>query len=86
MKHTIAIDTMGGDHAPQVVIAGADMARARHPDLQFLLFGDQTAITPLIEARKDLARQAEIVHTPDRVESDAKPSQVLRHGRNSSMG
>ncbi|MDH3662712.1 MAG: phosphate acyltransferase PlsX [Alphaproteobacteria bacterium] len=86
MQHTIAIDAMGGDHAPQVVIAGADMARARHADLHFLLFGDEAAIAPLIKARAGLERQAEIVHTPDRVEPDAKPSQVLRHGRKSSMG
>lgn len=77
---------MGGDHAPQVVIAGVDMARARHPDLRFLLFGDQATITPLIKARAGLERQAEVVHTPDKVEPDAKPSQVLRHGRKSSMG
>ena len=77
---------MGGDHAPQVVVAGVDMARARHADLRFLLFGDEAAITPLVKARGGLKRQVEIVHTPDKVEAEAKPSQVLRHGRNSSMG
>ena len=77
---------MGGDHAPDMVIAGADMARARHADLRFMLFGDQSAIAPLVEARSGLGQQVEIVHTPDRVEPDAKPSQVLRHGRKSSMG
>jgi glycerol-3-phosphate acyltransferase PlsX len=34
---TIALDAMGGDHAPQVVIAGADMARERFSDLRFTL-------------------------------------------------
>ncbi|MEM7043939.1 MAG: phosphate acyltransferase, partial [Pseudomonadota bacterium] len=77
---------MGGDHAPQVVVAGADMALKRHADLRFLLFGDEAAVTPLVKARSGLENQVEIVHTPDRVEPDAKPSQVLRHGRNSSMG
>lgn len=77
---------MGGDRAPDVVIAGADMARARHADLHFMLFGDQAAIAPLVEARAGFGQQVEIVHTPDRVKPDAKPSQVLRHGRKSSMG
>jgi glycerol-3-phosphate acyltransferase PlsX len=77
---------MGGDHAPQVVIAGADMACSRHEDLRFLLFGDQQAITPLIASRPSLKARADIVHTPDKVEADDKPSQVLRHGRKSSMG
>ena len=69
-----------------MVIAGADMARARDADLRFLLFGDQTAVAPLVKTHPGLERQVEIVHTPDRVEPDAKPSQVLRHGRKSSMG
>lgn len=76
---------MGGDYAPQMVVAGTDMAHARQGGLSFLLFGDQDAVRPLVEARKSLAGRVEIVHTPDRVESDAKPSQVLRHGRKSSM-
>ncbi len=77
---------MGGDHAPQVVIAGADMARSRHADLRFLLFGDETAIASLVASRPGLKDRADIVHTPEKVEADAKPSQVLRHGRKSSMG
>jgi glycerol-3-phosphate acyltransferase PlsX len=86
MSVTIAIDAMGGDHAPEAVIAGADMARSRHPELRFLLFGDEAAITPLVKARGRLGEGTTIVHTPDRVASDAKPSQVLRHGRETSMG
>ncbi len=77
---------MGGDDAPGMVIAGVDMARERHADLRFLLYGDQASIAPLVKARSGLDRRVEIVHTPDRVEPDAKPSQVLRHGRKSSMG
>jgi glycerol-3-phosphate acyltransferase PlsX len=86
MTCTIAIDAMGGDHAPQVVIAGADMARSRHDDLEFLLFGDAQQIEPLLASRPALRAQARVEHTPDKVEADAKPSQVLRHGRGSSMG
>ncbi len=86
MNSTIAIDAMGGDHAPQVVIAGADMVLERHPDLHFLLFGDEAALTPLVKARAGLAERVTICNTPDRVAADAKPSQVLRHGRKSSMG
>lgn len=86
MSLTIAIDAMGGDHAPQVVIAGANMALARHDDLQFLVFGDEEAVTPLVKAKAGLSERVTICHTPDRVAADTKPSQVLRHGRKSSMG
>lgn len=86
MNLTIAVDAMGGDHAPQVVIAGADMARTRHPDLHFLLFGDEAAMSPLVQARSGLTGKVTLHHTPDRVAADDKPSHVLRHGRKSSMG
>jgi phosphate acyltransferase len=83
---TIALDAMGGDHAPQVVIAGADMARERFPGLRFLLYGDGDKLGRLLQARPELSAQAAIEHTADQVGADAKPSQVLRHGRKSSMG
>jgi len=86
MNLTIAIDAMGGDHAPQVVIAGADMASSRHPDLHFWLFGDEALMTSLVQARSGLAGKVTLHHTPDKVAADAKPSHVLRHGRKSSMG
>jgi glycerol-3-phosphate acyltransferase PlsX len=82
---TIALDAMGGDHAPQVVIRGADMARERFPDLRFTLHGDQEVLQRLLQARPQLASRCEIEHTPERVDPDARPSQVLRQGRGTSM-
>ncbi|HEX6143379.1 MAG TPA: phosphate acyltransferase PlsX [Geminicoccaceae bacterium] len=85
MKHTIALDAMGGDHAPQIVVAGADIARERYPDLRFLLFGERDRIEPLLSARPRLAAASTLEHTSDFVESDARPSQVLRKGQRTSM-
>jgi glycerol-3-phosphate acyltransferase PlsX len=82
---TIALDAMGGDHAPQVVIAGADMARQRFPDLRFLLHGDERVLRDLLRPRAPLAARSEIEHTPERVDPDARPAQVLRQGRGTSM-
>jgi phosphate acyltransferase len=82
---TIALDAMGGDHAPQVVIAGADMARERFPDLRFLLYGDERVLRELLRPRAPLAGRCEIEHTPERVDPDARPAQVLRQGRGTSM-
>jgi glycerol-3-phosphate acyltransferase PlsX len=67
-----------------VVIAGADMARERFPELHFLLFGEGEALGRLLAGRPELAARALIEHTPDKVDADAKPSQVLRQGRNTS--
>jgi glycerol-3-phosphate acyltransferase PlsX len=85
MRLTIALDAMGGDHAPQIVVAGADLARERHPDLHFLFFGDAAQVGPLLDARPGLAAVATLEHTPDFVGSDARPAQVLRKGTNTSM-
>ena len=40
-KVRIALDAMGGDHGASVVVPGAALALARHPDTEFVLFGDQ---------------------------------------------
>jgi glycerol-3-phosphate acyltransferase PlsX len=85
MSLTIALDAMGGDHAPEIVVAGADLARERYPDLHFQLHGERERIEPLLGRRKKLAAVATLEHTPDFVESDAKPSQVLRRGHRTSM-
>lgn len=82
---TIALDAMGGDHAPDIVIAGAALARERFPQVDFLLFGDEARIAPLLSQRPELAAVARIHHTSDVVGNDIKPSLALRSGRNSSM-
>ena len=40
-KVRIAIDAMGGDHGPEVILPGAALALDQHPDLSFTFFGDQ---------------------------------------------
>ena len=82
---TIALDAMGGDRAPDMVIEGANVARVRHPDLHFLLFGDEARLTPLLGAQAKLAAVSEIRHSESVVGPDDKPSVALRQGRQSSM-
>lgn len=78
---SIALDAMGGDHGPAVVVAGAELSLARHPDAEMLFFGDEAAIAPLLAARPALQAAARIIHTDVVVKMDEKPSQALRHGR-----
>ena len=82
---TIALDAMGGDNAPRIVVRGADIARERHPDARFLFFGDEARIAPLLARSPRLRDAAEVRHTDEMVASDDKPSQALRRGRRSSM-
>ena len=83
---TIALDAMGGDHAPDVVIEGAELARIRHADIRFTLYGDEAAIRPHMDKYAELAAVCDIVHTEKFVSPDMKAGQALRQGRDSSMG
>ena len=80
-KVRIALDAMGGDHGPAVVVAGADLALARHPESEFRFFGNSALIAPLVEARPALKAASRIVHTEIAVRMEDKPSQALRYGR-----
>tara|TARA_B100000530_G_scaffold335594_1_gene288073 strand:- start:2259 stop:3287 length:1029 start_codon:yes stop_codon:yes gene_type:complete len=82
---TIALDAMGGDDAPQIVVAGANIARRRYPHVNFLLYGDEQQISKLISKQRGLRDYVEIYHTSEQVADDDKPSQVIRSGRNTSM-
>jgi glycerol-3-phosphate acyltransferase PlsX len=82
---TISLDAMGGDSGPTVVVPGAALALERHPDVTFLLFGDEARIAPLLRQHPALAEHARIVHTDAVVEMQDKPSQAVRRGRSSSM-
>lgn len=81
----IALDGMGGDRAPGIVVEGAALAARKRQDLNFLLFGDGGELEPLLAQHPILADRVELRHTPDRIENETKPSVALRQGRNSSM-
>ncbi|MFZ5790439.1 MAG: phosphate acyltransferase PlsX [Pseudomonadota bacterium] len=81
----IALDAMGGDRAPEMVVKGANMARQRFPQVRFLFFGDERRVKPLVERYRALAKVSTIRHTDQVVKGEDKPSIALRTGRNSSM-
>ena len=66
---------------PSVVVPGAEVSLARHPDIEFVLFGDRAVVEPLLAARPRLKAASRFVHTDVAVKMDAKPSQALRKGR-----
>jgi phosphate acyltransferase len=82
---TIALDAMGGDHGPEIVIPGAAIALARHPGMGCLLYGEEPRIAPILARHPALAAVSRIVHTDHGIAMDEKPSQALRRGKGSSM-
>ena len=82
---TIALDAMGGDRAPALVVRGAALACARHPDVRFRLIGDPRQIEILLARQKRLRKCAEIVPAGSVVAADERPSHALRNKTDSSM-
>jgi glycerol-3-phosphate acyltransferase PlsX len=80
-KVRVALDAMGGDHGPAVVVSGAELALEQHPESEFLFFGNAALVAPLVDAHRSLKAASQIVHTEVAVRMDAKPSQALRYGR-----
>jgi glycerol-3-phosphate acyltransferase PlsX len=80
-KVRIALDAMGGDVGPAVVVPGAEVSLERHPDTEFIFFGNQAEVAPLLDARPKLKAASRLVHTDVTVKMNEKPSQALRHGR-----
>src|SRR5262245_32868738 len=83
-KIRIALDAMGGDVGASVVIPGAAIALSRHPDTEFLLFGDRAQIEAQLAKHPAMAAASRVIHTDVAVSMQDKPSQALRRGRRTS--
>jgi len=80
----LAIDAMGGDEGPAMVIPGLALALTRCPALRFDLHGDETTVKAGLAAHPDLAGASTIHHTTVAIPMNAKPSAALRMGRRGS--
>ena len=80
-KVRIAIDAMGGDHGASVLLPGAETSLIRHPDIEYLLFGNSEVVEPLLAKMPALKAKSKFFHTEVSIRMDDKPSQALRYGR-----
>jgi phosphate acyltransferase len=83
-KVRIALDAMGGDVGASVVIPGAAISLSRHPESEFLLFGDRALIEAQLAKYPALKAVSRTIHTDVAVSMHDKPSQALRRGRRTS--
>jgi len=79
----IAIDAMGGDHAPEQIVVGA-LEAARDDNYRIILVGDEARIRPLMEGHP-AAAAVEIVHTPEYITMDESPSLALKKKKQASL-
>jgi glycerol-3-phosphate acyltransferase PlsX len=79
----IAVDAMGGDNAPDEIVAGAVLA-AREGLGRMVLVGDRARVAPLLAAHGN--PDVELIHAPAAIAMDASPSQALRNSDETSLG
>jgi glycerol-3-phosphate acyltransferase PlsX len=85
-SYRIALDVMGGDHAPQATLAGAKAALDQWPDLRLLLVGDEVRLKPLLAEHKLAGdSRAELVHAATVVEFEDEPKAILKEKKDSSI-
>ena len=79
----VAVEAMGGDHAPEEVVRGAvDWAR-EHDDVDVILVGDEARITPFID--EALPPHVTIVHATEAVGMDESPAVAVRRKKDASI-
>ncbi|MGE5703616.1 MAG: phosphate acyltransferase PlsX [Clostridia bacterium] len=79
----IALDAMGGDHAPKSAVEGALQAAASDSSLTVVLVGDETAIRQHLPAT--IPSGIEIHHTTEVIDADDEPVRAVRRKKDSSM-
>lgn len=89
MTVILALDAMGGDKSPDIVIEGASLAIAQNQktfeDLFFNLYGDEVVLKTLVSKYPNLSGCTKIHHAEEVVTNDTKPSAAIRGMRQSSM-
>ncbi len=79
----IAVDTLGGDYAPEEIVEGALQAAEMH-GIASILTGDEAKLKALV-ANRPGAGLLEIVHAPEMIGMGESPVEAVRHKKNSSL-
>lgn len=77
----IAIDAMGGDHAPQAIVEGVNLALATFSDIEIQLYGDEKKIQNYLT----VTDRVRIIHTDEKIDSDDEPVRAIRRKKTASM-
>jgi len=78
----IAIDAMGGDEAPKVVVEGTMLAAEAFPDTTMVMYGDENKIKQYLNTTLS---NIEIVHTEEQIKSEDNPVRAVRRNKEASM-
>jgi len=81
----IALDAMGGDHAPRINVEGAVTATQAHPDLEVVLVGDAPIVEGMLAESGGANDRITVVAADGTVGMDEKPTDALRKKPNCSI-
>ncbi|WP_317638254.1 phosphate acyltransferase PlsX [Lactobacillus xylocopicola] len=79
---TIAVDAMGGEHAPEAIVQAVLKAKAELPETKFMLFGEQTKLKELLGQNEE---RVEIVATSEVINDEDEPVKAIRTKKDSSL-
>lgn len=82
----IALDAMGGDHAPQVTVEGAVETIKEYPDIEIILVGDSSRIESELKRIKRYPQERLFIkHASEVISMDESPSYAIRRKKDSSI-
>jgi phosphate acyltransferase len=83
---TVALDAMGGDIGPEVVVPAALVSLDRYDDLEIILVGDESILNAaLSRGNRSASGRITVHHASQKVEMDEPPQHAMRNKKDSSM-
>lgn len=77
----IAVDAMGGDHAPKAIVEGVMLAKKDFPTIEFQLYGKENEIRKYITDETNIT----VIHTDEKIDSNDEPVKAIRQKKQASM-
>ncbi|MHC4941118.1 MAG: phosphate acyltransferase PlsX [Planctomycetota bacterium] len=81
----LAVDAMGGDHAPKELVAGAIEAARQDPALEILLVGQEVAVRAELDSHENVPSTIAVVHAADVISMHEKPVEAIKRSPDSSI-
>ncbi len=81
----VAVDAMGGDNGPGVIVQGAIEAVQRFPGIRIVLVGSEADIRPHLPPGAEKNLEVEIVHTSETIAMDESAPSVYRRRKDASV-
>ena len=80
----IALDAMGGDNGPNILVeAAVQVLQSNRDNLEILLVGDKDLLEDRLPSKRPPGLS--VIHAPEKVEMHGSPASVLRRKKNSSI-